>query len=192
MDNFDWVDKQEEKRKEERSKEYFDIVEGRQQFVLLSHCAPLAQVFEGGKYRYAEEGDKNISIKGLCWVLQSDEEKSADGTTKRVARIKSAKLPYVVVKAIRALQQDPEWDFKLPFPHLLTLNAEGAGTKEVKYSLTPSPREVEIPADILAEYKKKPSPEELAEKIKGGKKPAPEHGETDYPEEDIDLSAIPF
>jgi len=44
MAGFDWVDKAEEKRDEERSKEYFKIVEGDNRFVLLSHCAPLVDV----------------------------------------------------------------------------------------------------------------------------------------------------
>lgn len=177
---FDWVEEREAVIKEERAAGYFDIVEGKQQFVLLSHCAPLPQVFDTStqKYRAAEEGDTNVSIKGLCWVLQ-------DGV------IKQAKLPYTIVKSIRALQQDPEWDFKLPFPHTLTLGAEGAGTKEVKYSLTPSPKQVTIPVEILEEFKKKPSPEEIIEKIKGGKSQKPSEDTRDYPKvepEEIDFS----
>lgn len=187
MDGFDWVDRQEEKRKEERSKEYFNIEEGKQQFVLLSHCAPYPQVYENGKYRPAVEGDANVTIRGICWVLQ-------DGI------IKSAKLPYTIVKAIRALQQDPEWDFKIPFLHTLTLNAEGAGTKEVKYSLTPSPKTVEISKEILAELAKKPKPEELVEKIKNkasgtssaGTVEDTREAPVDYPSEDIDPADIPF
>lgn len=188
MDNdWDWVDKQEEKAKEERSKEYFNIVEGDNRFVLLSHCAPLAQVYEGGKYRPAKEGDKNPSVKGLCWVYQ-------EGV------IKSAKLPYTIVKAIRSLSQNPDWDFKIPFTHVLTLNAKNAGTKEVEYTLTPSPKEVPIPQDILDELKKKPSPEELVDKIKGKvsqgntmpSAPTTDEAPMEYPTEDIDPADIPF
>lgn len=184
---FDWVDEKEEEIKEERAKGYFDIVEGKQQFVLLSHCAPLAQVFDNStkKYRAAEEGDTNVSIKGLCWVLQ-------DGF------IKQAKLPYTIVKLIRALQQNPDWEFKLPFPHMLTLGAEGAGTKEVKYSLTPSPKQVEIPAEILEEMKRKPTPESIVDKIRGGKgtsRPTteePQDAKSDYPKKEINPDDIPF
>lgn len=179
-DSMDWVDKQEEKRKEERSKEYFNIEEGANRFVLLSHCEPLAQVFDGKKYRIAEEGDKGASIKGVCWVLQE-------------GLIKSAKLPYTVVKQIRGLQQNPDWEFKVPFPHILTLNAEGAGTKEVKYSLTPSPKVYEIPADVLTALKDKPTPAELVEKIKGKASGATTDTKgIDYPTEDINPDDIPF
>lgn len=179
-DSFDWVDQQEEKIKEERSKDYFNIEEGKQQFVLLSHFAPLPQVYDPAtkKYRTAEEGDKNVSLKGVCWVLQ-------DGN------IKQAKMPYIVVKAVRALRDDPEWEFSFPFPHQLTLNAEGAGTKEVKYSLTPSPKKFEIPKAVLDELAKKKTPEEMVEIIKGNNKKT-ESKEVKYPEEDINPEDIPF
>lgn len=181
---MDWVDKRETEIKDERAKGYFGIVEGKQNFILLSHTAPLAQVYDNAakKYRAAEEGEKGASIRGVCWILQ-------EGV------IKEAKLPYVVVKSIRALQQNPEWEFELPFPHTFTLEAIGAGTKEVKYSLTASPKKIEIPAEILDELKKKPSPEEIIEKIKGGsvETPSTENiSEFDYPESDIDPSNIPF
>lgn len=167
--------------KEERSKDYFNIEEGKQQFVLLSHFAPLSQVFDkaSGKYRAAEEGDRNASIKGVCWVLQ-------DGF------IKQAKLPYVVVKAVRALRDDPEWEFAFPFPHTLTLNAEGAGTKEVKYSLTPSPKKIVIPGEVMGELAKKPSPEEMVEKAKGNATVTAPFTADAREAEQIDPADIPF
>lgn len=179
--NWDWVDDQEQQNKENRGKDYFDIVEGKQQFVLLSHFARYAQVWDGSKYRAAEEGDTNISAKGVCWVYQ-------DGA------IKLAKMPYTIVKAVRALHEDPEWDFELPFLHTLTLNAVGAGTKEVKYTLTPSPRKVELDPEVLKELAKKPSPEEMVEKLSGtAVSPSkPEESGYEYPEEEIDPADIPF
>jgi len=181
-DSWKWVDEQEARIDSERSKDYFNIVEGQNRFVLLSHCAPLAQVYNAAtkKYRPAEEGDTNVSIKGLCWVWQ-------DGV------IKQAKLPYVVVKQIRALGENPDWDFNIPFTHVLTLNAKGAGTKEVEYSLTPSPKSIEIPREIVDELSKKATPEEVVEKIKG-KSPQTDISEPapDYPEEDLLAEDIPF
>lgn len=175
-DPFDWMDKHEEKVKEERSNDYFDIVEGKQQFVLLSHFAPLALVWDGKKYRNAEEGEAGASIKGVCWVLQ-------DG------HIKKAKMPYVVMKAVRALAEDPEWSFEFPFPHTLTLTAEGAGTKEVKYSLTPSPKTTEIAKAIIDELATKPTPEMLVERERGG---ATSKSGVEYPESDIAPEDVGF
>lgn len=185
-DSFDWVDEKEKEIKEERAKSYFDIKEGDNRFVLLSHCAPLAQVYEGGKYRPATEGDKGASIRGVCWVYQE-------------GLVKQAKLPYTVVKYIRALQQNKDWEFRIPFPHVLTLNAVNAGSKEVKYSLTPSPKPIEIPAAILEELKKKKTPEEVVENMKSGKKGSEDtreaptsDGGIEYPKDDINPDDIPF
>jgi hypothetical protein len=180
---FDWVDQREEEIKDEKSKTYFDIKEGSQTFILLSHCAPLAQVFDPAtkKYRPAEEGDRNVSIKGVCWVFQ-------EGV------IKQAKLPYTVVKSIRALQQNADWEFKVPFEHPLTLTTVGAKTKEVEYTLTASPKKIVIPPAILEELKQKPSPEEVVDRIKGkAAAPAPvESKGIEYPAADIDPNDIPF
>lgn len=175
---MDWVDKQEEKRKEEHSKEYFNIKEGDQKFQLLSHCAPFAQRYANGKYFFADMDEEGVSIKGMCWVLQ-------DGD------IKSAKLPYTVVKAIRALQNNDEWDFQLPFEHVLTLNAKKAGTKEVEYNLTPSPKKLPFSASLLEELSQKPTPEEMIEKMRAKSgKTAPKAAE--YPVDDINPDNIPF
>ena len=177
MTQWNWVDEQEQKNKENST--YFNIVEGDNRFLLLSHFAPLAQVWDGSKYRVAEEGDQNVSVKGVCWVLQ-------DGV------IKSAKMPYTAVKAIRALAEEPDWDFKFPFPHLINLNAKGAGTTAVKYTLTVSPKKVDLDITVLGELEKKPSPEEVVEKIKGSKPVTENISAPEYPEEEINPEDIPF
>lgn len=171
--DWDWVDEQEEKNKEERSKDYFTIQEGANKFLLLSYAAPLQQVYEGGKYRVARDGDTGVSVKGVCWVAQLEDKEW---------HLKQAKLPYTVIKYIRILRDNDEWEFDVPFPHLLTLTAKGAGTKEVEYSLQPSPKKTEIPQALIEELGKKPTPEEIVERIKakdGGSKP-------DYPQGDYD------
>jgi len=181
---MDWVSKEEAKKKEERSKEYFNIEEGANKFVLLSHCAPMVQVFDPAtkKYRFAQEGDKNTSVKGICWVLQDD-------------MVKMARLPYSIVKAIKALQNDEEWDFtEFPFPHVLTLSAKGAGTKEVEYTFQPSPKKVEISKAIMDELAKKPSPEEMIEKMKekaGVSHAKPSTG-IEHPTSEINPDDVPF
>ena len=150
-----WVDDQEKKNEENRSNEYFNIVEGEQKFQILTPCARLPQVWNNAekKYRIAEEGDENISVKGLCFVLQDDQ-------------IKLAKLPYTVVKSLRALQNNEDWDFDFPFEHVLTLNAKNAGTKEVEYNLTASPKKTPFSQDILDELAKKDPVDDIVEKMK--------------------------
>ena len=97
--------------------DYFKIEEGSNRFILLSPIQPLAQVWDGSKYRIAEEGDKNVSVKGVCWVLQKD--KDVDNKEEYV--IKQAKLPYTIVKEIKGISEDPDWDFEFPFPYPITV-----------------------------------------------------------------------
>lgn len=183
--DWGWVDDKEKEIEENKSKDYFNIAEGSQQFFLLSHFAPLTQVWDNAtkKYRSAVEGDKNPSIKGVCWVLQ-------DGL------VKQAKMPYTIVKSVKALAEDSEWEFTIPFPHQLTLTAKNAGSKEVEYTLTPSPRKTEFTHEILDELSKKPTPENIVEKIKGKSDvqatSSDNGGQVEYPKDDIDPENIPF
>lgn len=149
-----WVDEEETKRSEESAKGYLKIVEGDNRFQLLTHCARSAVKWTGSKYEPAEEGDTNISIKGVCWVLQ-------DGV------IKKAELPYTATKAIRGLQEKPETSFdEFPMPYAVNLTAKNAGSKEVEYFLIASRKDTPIPEEILKELATKPSPEEMVEKMK--------------------------
>lgn len=175
-DAMSWVSEKQAEIDEEREKGYFNIAEGDNRIQLLTHCAPLAQKWNAGtkKYEIAVEGDKNVSIKGVCWVLQ-------DGL------IKEAKLPYVVVKAIKALMEDQDYAFEeFPMPRAINIKAKGAKTKEVEYTVMPSPKETPVSAEILTQLKEKLSPEALVDKKKGKVTPV------EYPEEDIDPADIPF
>ncbi len=179
---MDWVDSQEQVNAEKAKEGYFKIVEGDNRIQLLSHVAPLPQVWTGSKYEVAGEGATNVSIKGVCWILQ-------DG------KIKEAKLPYTVVKAIRELMQDQDYAFEsFPMPRLINIKAKNAGTKEVEYQVVPSPKETEVDGAILVELATKPTPEEIVEKIKGKVSPEKTEAKKDieYPEEDINPEDIPF
>lgn len=176
-DPMSWIDEQSEEIQKAREEGYFSIEEGDNRIQLLSHAAPFPQVYDPSikKYRPAEEGDKNISVRGVCWVLQ-------DG------KIKEAKLPYTVMKAVRELQQDHDWAFsEFPMPRLINIKAKNAGTKEVEYTVIPSPKETPVSQEILDELKAKPTPEERVESLKDRSVPA----KPDYPEH-INPQDIPF
>lgn len=147
---MDWVNE----RETTSGGDFFKIVEGDNRIQLLTHAVPFYQKWTGTKYEPAQDGDHNLSIRGVCWVLQDN-------------IIKLATLPYTIVKQIRALMDDEDWSFSdFPMPHLVNIRAKGAGTKEVEYSLVPSPNKQEVSKDVLSELAKKPSPEEMVEKLK--------------------------
>lgn len=172
---MDWAD-----NVEKQGGDYFKIVEGDNRFQLLSHCAPYALKWNGARYEPAEEGDTGISWKGVCWVLQ-------DGA------LKLATLPYTFVKSVKALMQDEDYAFaEFPMPRAVNFKATGAGTKEVEYSLIPSPKEVEVPAEILKELATKPSPEEMVEKLRKSEKTETTSEPIKYPDEDINPEDVPF
>lgn len=179
-DKMSWIDEQEKKNAEKSSEGYFAIVEGDNRFQLLSHVVPLPLKWTGSTYEPAEEGDTNVSIKGVCWVLQ-------DG------KIKLAKLPYTAVKAIRELMNDPDYAFdEFPMPRMVNLKAKGAGTKEVEYNLIPSPKETTVSDEIAAELAKKLTPDEMVEKEKSRGKVSQEKTDTvEYPTYSTNDSASP-
>lgn len=167
---MDWVNEREAEIKEGAGKDYFNIQEGDNRIQLLTHCAPQALKWTGTKYEPAEEGDKNLSIKGVCFVLQ-------DGV------IKLAQLPYTVVKAIKSLMEDPDYAFtEFPMPRMINIKAKGAGTKEVEYSVIPAPKESPVAPQTLTELAGKPTPEEMVEKMKGKVSQAKK---VEYPENDL-------
>lgn len=162
----------------EKTGEYFKIAEGDNRVQLLSHCAQYNLKWNGSRYEPAEEGEQNVSVKGVCWVLQ-------DGV------IKSATLPYTIIKSIRQLMLDQDYAFSsFPMPRVINIKAVGAGTKEVEYSVVPAPKETEVSAEILEQLAQKPTPEEMVEKLRDAEKKravaAPKE------DEEIDVSAIPF
>ena len=177
---MNWIDAQEKAIQEDKSKDYFNFAEGDNRIVLLTHCAPFAQRWIGSTYIPAEMNEEGISVKGVCWVLQE-------------GQIKLAKLPYTIVKQIRELMKDEDYAFEeFPMKRGLNLKAVGAGTKEVDYSVIPSPKEYRVPQEIIDELAKKPSPEDMIEKMKAKHQKPPQSYEEEQsrkiPEESDTLS----
>lgn len=107
------------------SGDYLKFKEGANRFRLVSECLP-----HPGEY----QGKRNF--KWLCYVIDR-----ADGKCKPLF------MPHVIYKQIEALQMNPDYSFDtVPMPYDLTVNAENAGTKEVKYALIPARKETPITA----------------------------------------------
>jgi hypothetical protein len=81
--------------------------------------------------------------------------------------IKSATLPYTIIKSIRQLMADEDYAFsEWPMPRMINIRAIGAGTKEVEYSVIPSPKEAPVAPEVLEQLATKPTPEEMVEKMR--------------------------
>lgn len=105
------------------SGDYLKLKEGGNRLRLLSECLAHA-----GEYK----GKKNF--KWLCYVLDR-----ADG------KVKPFFMPHTIYKQIEALQLSDDYVFTdVPMPYDVTINAKGAGTKEVEYTIMPAKREVPL------------------------------------------------
>ena len=105
------------------SGDYLKLKEGANRFRLMTECLPHEGNYKG-----------NRSFKWLCLVLDR-----ADG------KVKPFFMPHTIYKQIAALQTSDEYSFDdVPMPYDLTINADGAGTKEVKYTLMPARKETPL------------------------------------------------
>lgn len=81
-------------------------------------------------------------------------------------KIKLARLPYGILENLVALEQDEDWAFEgFPMPYEINIKADGAGTKEVKYTLMPK-KPTELDKAVLDELAKKTDTDKIVEGMK--------------------------
>lgn len=127
---------------------FFKIEEGDNKIRILSPSISIAQHFQGKKERPAICGGDNCSfnhkesppqIKWLVYLWDYKDNK-----------VKLARLPYTVIKAIAGFQQNPEYAFEdVPMPYDVTIQAKGAGTKEVAYTIIPARQNSPVSEEAL-------------------------------------------
>lgn len=98
------------------SGDYLKLKEGQNRMRLMSECLP-----HPGEYN----GKRNF--KWLCYMLDRADNK-----------IKPFFMPHTIYKTLEAYQISEDFAFEdVPMPYDITINADGAGTKEVKYTVMP-------------------------------------------------------
>ncbi len=162
--------------------------------------------------------------KGICY-----HQCGFEGNPKYLARVldradnkvKLYKIPFTIFETIAGFEKDEELEFSnFPMPYDVKVTAKGAGSKEVKYTVMPSLKRVNIDETVLEELKKQKSIKEvialmqekniekhkqdgtwqkeqdrlvqLAEELKKGLGVKSEEDTIEYPEEEIDPNDIPF
>lgn len=205
MSNFNLNDTLEAAEKEMgvSDSKWFKIQEGSNKVRILTPLFAYASHFKKGACLGKEQCPECIanskeadekkhskpSIKFLCHVLDHK-----DG------EVKLAQLPYGIAKSLQTLQNDPDYSFnEAPMPYDIKINAEGAGTKEVKYSVIAAPKREPVSEDVIEKLKGMHSPEQVKESMKN--KRMKELGiagkevqgtAVEYPTEEIDPKDIPF
>lgn len=136
-----------------QSSDWFKFKEGDNIFRILSEPIIFFEKFKTG-ICYTDCGYQGTA-KYLTWILDR-----ADG------KIKLAKIPYSLAETLGAYEKDEDYKFEgFPMPYDVKINAKGAGTKEVAYTILPKPR-TELSAEIMTEVEKKNKPEAIIEKMK--------------------------
>jgi len=129
--------------------EYFKVQEGANRIRLVSICVPHDRTYNG-----------KPQFKWLCQVID-----------RKDGKVKPYFMPTTVYKAIEALQMNPDYTFEeIPMPYDITINAKGAGTKEVDYTVMPSPKLVPLTPEELKVLGEAPTVLELQKKIRENEK----------------------
>jgi len=125
------------------SGEKFKVLEGKNSIRILSEPRMVQSVYQG-----------QPNTKFVAWVLDR-----ADG------KIKLYYMPKTVLESISAFEEDEQFGFSsLPMPYDININAKGAGTKEVAYTVLPGKAGALTPAE-LDEFKAKKPIDEVVAKL---------------------------
>lgn len=133
--------------------EYFKVQDGDNKIRILSACIAHQGEFKG-----------NPTFKFVCWIID-----------RRDSKVKLYFMPPTIMRAIGDLQMDDDYAFEeVPMPYDLNIRTKNAGTKEVEYTVIPSPKPTLITEAELTELNSKPEIEEVVQKLKEGQKAAQE------------------
>lgn len=126
--------------------QYFKVQEGANKIRLLSACIPHQSTYQG-----------QTNVKFVCWIIDRKDEN----------KVKVYFMPTTILNGIGGLQMSDDFAFdEVPMPYDITVMAKGAGTKEVEYNVIPSPKMEPLTSGEEAEFKSKPSIDEVVEKLR--------------------------
>lgn len=111
---------------------YLKLSEGDNRIRLMSEC-----IEHPGEYL------GKPTFKWLCYVLD-----------RKDGKIKPFFMANTIYKLIEALQLNPDYAFdEVPMPYDLTINAKGAGTKDVVYSVIPARNNSPLTENEMASFR---------------------------------------
>lgn len=138
-------------------------------------------VSQGNDWFKFKEGDNTIRIltepviffekfkTGICYT-----NCGYQGTAKYLTwiydrqdgKVKLAKIPYSIAEVLATYEKDEDYAFDgFPMPYDIKINAKGAGTKEVVYTVLPK-KAVAMADEVMHEVSKENTCEEIINKMK--------------------------
>jgi len=158
---------------------WFKMVEGDNPMRVLTAFTVFAEHFgtykgvcigEDENCEGCKEGTK-ANPKWLTWIHDKKDD-----------QVKLAKFGYTIIKQLSTYQDDSEYAFsEYPMPYDITINAKGAGTKEVEYTVKPARTNTPCDPDVLEKVDKEEETDVIVEKMKD-KKRGVKQPQVDYPE----------
>lgn len=129
--------------------EYFKPQEGQNRVRLVSECLPHQSFYKN-----------QLTFKWLCQIID-----------RKDGQVKPYFMPNTIYRHIEALQLSEDYKFdEVPMPYDITINAKGAGTKEVIYTTTPARANTPLTADEKKAIAEAPTIQELQTKIRENEK----------------------
>lgn len=147
----------------------YKFEEGENRIRVLSPGEPTASHFQNKKFlgtcygvekgcpfHIGQYKDTLSRVKFLMYIIDRKDN-----------QIKLANMPYIIIKAIGALQENQDYAFdEIPMPYDITINAKGAGKIEVEYTVIPSPKLIPLTQEEQNELLKLKSVKEIVERMK--------------------------
>lgn len=159
--------------------EYLKLKEGNNTIRLMSQCVGYESIYNGRK-----------NFKWVCWVIDRTDN-----------IVKPFFMPHSIYTDIENYQLNPEYAFEtVPMPYDVTITAKGAGTKEVKYTVTPARSNTPLTDAEMKEFEERIDIHEFVNKLKEKAGTAPtiavseeqKEKERKEIEDEINVENIPF
>lgn len=152
------------------SGDYLKLKEGANRMRLMTDCVPHPGEYQG-----------RPNFKWLCYVIDKSDQK-----------VKPFFMAHTIYKQIEALQGSEDYAFEdCPMPYDVTVMADGAGTKEVKYTVMPARKNTDVSEGELMQLEKLKPIEELSKALRkekaDEKAPEDEHDEYARPVTDEEM-----
>lgn len=184
LDKWGEVEKLEKEKREEG--DFYKFQEGANKLRILTDFFGVNTIRRGNEFagqvtvkNPALEGDQ-VTFKGWAWAI-----------IRETGELKIVQLSKTLLLQVYSLKKDSDYQFDgYPMPYDITINATGAGTKEVKYSVTPARQNTDVTEEEMAQLVKKKSILDIIKAIQDkqdGNKP---DAEVAYPENTA--TGIPF
>lgn len=178
----------------EKSNDFYKLQEGSNKIRIMTDFVRVESINRGGKYGGIVGGDTQptkqdikdgaVQIKGWAWAI-----------VRATGELKIMQFGKTILGQLVALRANEEYSFTdFPMPYDIDVQAKGAGTKEVVYTVVPARQNTDISEEEMEALNKETPIGQIVQSIidkQDGKSPKKQEA-VEYPKEEINPDDIPF